>query len=201
MCLKSCCVLKFPPPPNPFFHANRGPLSDRVYRQHRGACLPGSDGAAFPPRATMVHWKRMIGFAQVLLPLHSGLTSPCGDPLTTPKGGLTLIVSSDHQLSPPPHSRGSSLRLNSPSAPGGIPSDSDRAAYPTRATTVPWKQRGFKVLLLTYYWPNAGVHHIRGGEGHMAVLAHMAALAGSSGSVTPRRSLVVTPQRWPYQPP
>ena len=41
---------------------------------------------------------------------------------------------------------------------------------------VPWKRRGFKVLLLTYYWPNVGVHHVRGGEGHMAVLAHMAAL-------------------------
>ena len=71
-----------------------------------------------------------------------------------------------------------------------------------------WKRRGFKVLLLTYYWPNAGVHHICGGEGHIAVLAHMTTLrwhvaerAGSSGSVTPSRSPVVTPQCWLYQPP
>ena len=132
----------------------------------------------------------LTGFAQELLPLRSRLTSPRGDQLTTPQGGLTHIVSA-------------LVTLNSPTHGGPY---SDRAhcqhrGYSHQDDYSPWKRRGFEVLLLTYYWPNAGVHHICGGEGHMAVLAHMAALAGSSRSVTPRRSLVVTPQHWPYQLP
>ena len=120
-----------------------------------------------------LHREELAGFAQELLPLRSRLTSH-GDQTDYPPGWTdTYSVSSDPRL---PHSRGSLLRPNSPSAPRGLPPGSN-SSLPHQDDHGPLE---------------AERPHPCGGEGHMTVPVHMAALAGSSGSATPRRSPVVT---------
>ena len=130
-------------------------------------------GHTFPCR------EGLAGFAQELLPLRSGLTSPCGDQLTTPQGGLTLIVPA--LILNSPHSRRSLLRPSSPSAPGGLPPPgSDSSLLPPGPRSLGSREAPRSSLfdLIGQMLEST----IRGGEAHMAVLTHMAALArGSMG--------------------